>query len=1479
MQTAETCCHYASFVPSIVLQHINRKNGESLEPHSEEIEGVVIIADMSGFTKLSEHLAQGNMNAEKGGLLKGNNSGLSAVGATARLFRLSNKSEQESHGAEKLRACLNSYFGKLITIIEHARGDVIRVAGDAVIALFQIPQGSSLAGELLRACACSCKCIQLLHNTNVLGITLGLHVGIGAGPLRLMHVGGFNDSWQMVMCGPPLQQIETALDDSKTGEVVISTTAFGILKKLEGLSSLQISDASTIMAAATPTRRNNLLLSDDPPPPKTDKRPPNRRPSFVKSASMSAASTGEGGEEYQREVILNCPANCRRIVQGVRAYAPLPVIALREAASAAISGFGTGKSGAGMQSLHGDDTGSLAEVRRLTVLFLLISGWNTNGSEGVTEDSFMSLHLIFRDMQQVLHDHDGVVKELSVDDKGCVLVAGFGVPPVVGQRLPGVAACLAGLQMLAALQRRGCAGCIGIATGQVFCASLGSKVRREFALVSSTVNLAARLMCVVAKSLKHSLPMSKYQAIDTSAEDVGTSSDPKKSVGSGAAATGMGPAAAAPTHRRVAGSGPSPKNKAPPLRGGLLVEGMTYRDCWDSLHFELLDATRLKGFSEPQAVFRPVAGGSNSTGSHGPDNKGKHGDGKDDEMDSDDEENGDGKHTMWDFDRTRAETAFQLGVTYVEPTLANIIWIKTHGRPKYVRAMTQMMVDEAIGSPFDVDPKSGGASSPTEDSATDIDAAAPAEAAETEAAASAAAAAAEAEAAEAAAWHQRDGIRLDGFTNVSALAEAAPVQHSLDMLQPPTAPPTTAAAPTSPDPRHRRWSTQGKREWRLPPSFHSVLSFASRVPPQLRLELLRKIDLLPRAQQLLLRTCAAMGIHGTVSMLVGVLTSKIVRNKKHRDVTQIELAREDIETTMPPPAADAENGREDVASPPLTAADVDVMQVQSLEGMIAPWPKRRSPKSGRVQQLFTKGKLGGAGVSLFGRKASEEAASSLSGTASSPHRRRASSPHSVLSGAAATKCDPYGQLPDGSDADVMALQTKMLRRHFDQLDLDHGGTLTARELLMTLHAEASAERAATEAATEAATANRNENAVSSHPGLKGWLCTMIGLDLKQNCDPHTQLDEMFAMADIDEDMEIGWEEFQSWFFYRSNQIKLSSVGGLEQMRRMTAIGMDAEKVAQKAEEEFAARKVEEDEEEAAWQQQQRKQLEAEHRMLDEQLDGNIEVLSLGTSCPADIYRDLKALAKEGFIVLRPRDGSSVGLMLQDLDGQGEGAGIASRARSGHVEHKNNEGLNKKGSKRQLKRRYSYNAGSADALACERMEKLDYCIPDLMVAELAYGNLPFQQRKMLHTYAAKWHKAHGKESGQLGAVMPWAIHHYMLAGEEEKAMSQMQLLHVLGGGKRFLEEWVLAHTRDHVRQQAELFGDKEHFAGATAASGTDDAFDVLDLALSQTERLKKAVNAVRRRSFKVAPAVEDTVAKIPEELDAAEVSGFDQRFTH
>ena len=97
------------------------------------------------------------------------------------------------------------------------------------------------------------------------------------------------------------------------------------------------------------------------------------------------------------------------------------------------------------------------------------------------------------EVQEALYEYEGSVNKLGVDDKGATLVAAFGLPPVAHEDDP-VRAVQATLGIQARLQRRGLRAALGLATGRVFCGSVGSGRRREYTMIGGVVNLAARLM-------------------------------------------------------------------------------------------------------------------------------------------------------------------------------------------------------------------------------------------------------------------------------------------------------------------------------------------------------------------------------------------------------------------------------------------------------------------------------------------------------------------------------------------------------------------------------------------------------------------------------------------------------------------------------------------------------------------------------------------------------------------------------------------------------------------------------------------------------------------------------------------------------------------------------------------------------------------------------------------------------------------------
>src|SRR5512144_3212147 len=89
----------ASYVPRLIQNRVIAEPSPIEAPVAEEFQAAILFADISGFTLLTERMAQ--------------------MGPT---------------GVEILAHILNEYFGQLIDIIHSFGGDVVKFAGDAVIA-------------------------------------------------------------------------------------------------------------------------------------------------------------------------------------------------------------------------------------------------------------------------------------------------------------------------------------------------------------------------------------------------------------------------------------------------------------------------------------------------------------------------------------------------------------------------------------------------------------------------------------------------------------------------------------------------------------------------------------------------------------------------------------------------------------------------------------------------------------------------------------------------------------------------------------------------------------------------------------------------------------------------------------------------------------------------------------------------------------------------------------------------------------------------------------------------------------------------------------------------------------------------------------------------------------------------------------------------------------------------------------------------
>jgi predicted ATPase/class 3 adenylate cyclase len=211
----------ASYVPASIASRASTEPASLQAPAVDHFQAAVLFADISGFTPLSERLA-----------------------------------ERGPAGAETLTWLLNDYFGQLIELIAGHGGDVITFAGDALLAVWPAAEGrdvqEALAAATQMAARCGLAAQEALHDYLAEGdVRLSLRISISAGQASGVHLGGIEDRREYLLSGEPIVQVGASHEQARPGEVVLSSEARTLIRehcagepraggclRLEALSSL-----------------------------------------------------------------------------------------------------------------------------------------------------------------------------------------------------------------------------------------------------------------------------------------------------------------------------------------------------------------------------------------------------------------------------------------------------------------------------------------------------------------------------------------------------------------------------------------------------------------------------------------------------------------------------------------------------------------------------------------------------------------------------------------------------------------------------------------------------------------------------------------------------------------------------------------------------------------------------------------------------------------------------------------------------------------------------------------------------------------------------------------------------------------------------------------------------------------------------------------------------------------------------------------
>src|SRR6476646_11549859 len=181
----------ASYVPALVTRRIAANPALLDTPFVERFAAAVLFADIAGFTPLTETFVK-----------------------------------RGPEGVEQLSQLLNDYLGKLINLLTAQGGDMVKFAGDGLLAMW--PAGDEpLSVVTQRAAQCGLAVQNALHQYPAAeGISLSLRVVVGVGDIFATHIGGLYQRWEFLIAGSPLVQVSIAKPQTEPGEVILSPEAW-----------------------------------------------------------------------------------------------------------------------------------------------------------------------------------------------------------------------------------------------------------------------------------------------------------------------------------------------------------------------------------------------------------------------------------------------------------------------------------------------------------------------------------------------------------------------------------------------------------------------------------------------------------------------------------------------------------------------------------------------------------------------------------------------------------------------------------------------------------------------------------------------------------------------------------------------------------------------------------------------------------------------------------------------------------------------------------------------------------------------------------------------------------------------------------------------------------------------------------------------------------------------------------------------------
>ncbi|XP_048515546.1 adenylate cyclase type 10-like [Athalia rosae] len=130
-------------------------------------------------------------------------------------------------GSISLNTTLNAYFGYMIQAVYSYGGDVIKITGNGLLALWKVRNDELVFNTLHEVITCSLRIQQAIGRfTTTVNVTLKLKLAISAGNLTFIVIGQGN-CHQYLLVGEPMEEAKNAKNACFPGDLVLAGSAWG----------------------------------------------------------------------------------------------------------------------------------------------------------------------------------------------------------------------------------------------------------------------------------------------------------------------------------------------------------------------------------------------------------------------------------------------------------------------------------------------------------------------------------------------------------------------------------------------------------------------------------------------------------------------------------------------------------------------------------------------------------------------------------------------------------------------------------------------------------------------------------------------------------------------------------------------------------------------------------------------------------------------------------------------------------------------------------------------------------------------------------------------------------------------------------------------------------------------------------------------------------------------------------------------------